>query len=67
MEPTYRNLKIGDRCIFHFSTHPAIEGVVLHMPQDTGDSWIVQKLGGYQKWYIQQFDYMEVLTYEQER
>ena len=60
----HRPLKLGDRCIFHFSTHESIEGELVHIPQDIGDSWIVRDFGGYEVHYIQQFDYMKVLSYE---
>ena len=50
----------GDIASFHFSGHGKICGKILHVPQDTGDCWIIMESSEGQKSivYIQQFDYM---------
>lgn len=50
-------VELGDTVRFEFSTHPPMQGVLLHTPAATGDSWIIRQDGGTLV-YVQQFDYM---------
>ena len=50
---------IGKIGTFAFSTHPDITGTILHVPQATGDCWIIKTVLD-EFLYIQQFDYMAI-------
>ena len=52
---------IGSKATFHFANSKKVFGEILHIPQATGDSWIIEEIyegSSGQTYYIQQFDYM---------
>jgi len=62
---TESKIQIGDKVKVHFYTEDGIrsmKGIVVYIPQDTGDSWTILALNGTIN-YVQMFTVMTKITW----
>ncbi len=51
-------IEVGDTVTVYFNHSTMLRGIVYHIPQATGECWILAEVSTKMVAYVQQFDYM---------